>query len=391
MASHRPVHIREIAKAAARYSKYLDTVKAKHPLSSGGWYPYPTLAAFPVLAEMLQGERQDLLAVAGTSAVLDIGCGDGALSFFLESLGCAVKAIDHPSSNYNRTLGFQTLKAVLNSSVDLEIRDLDSDLGLASTYGLTFCLGVLYHLKNPVGFLEALARHTRYCVLSTRIAQRTALGTPMEADSLAVLLGAEETNGDSTNYWIFSETGLRRLFDRTGWVLCDYLATGYKKGSDPVRADRDQRAFCLLRSKQPDPWLELDLAGGWHAMENGSWRWTERTFTVRLSRKPSDAPTLRFRFILPQRLLEAVGPIRLHAVVGDCRLPSCEYTVPGEQIYAQTINFDVQPHDGDVVIRFELDKALSPSAADSRELGVQVVFWSYDGPSPSPLYPIRLE
>lgn len=390
MALRRPTHIREIAKAAALYSDYLETVKGRHPLASGGWYPYSTLSAFPVLAAMLQEERQDLLAVAGTTTVLDIGCGDGALSFFLESIGCIVKAIDQPGSNYNGTLGFRTLKAALNSSVDLEIRDLDLDLGLGdATFGLAFCLGVLYHLKNPFGFLEALARHARYCILSTRVAQSTARGTVIKDDPAAVLVGADETNHDSTNYWIFSEAGLRRLFDRTGWDLCDYLATGHQKGSDPVRADRDQRAFCMLRSKQLDPWLQVDLAGGWHAMENGSWRWTERTFAVRLSSQPCPAPILRFCFILPESLLKAVGPIRLHAVVAGCRLPSCEYSSPGEQVYSQPVASSLQDHE-DLLIRFELDKALSPSAADSRELGVQVAFWSYDGPSPRPLCPISL-
>ena len=390
MTSKRPTDIHEIARAAARYSDYLDTVKARHPLNPQGWYPYQTLAAFPVLDSMLREERRDILALTGTKSLLDIGCGDGALSFFMESLGCVVKAIDQPTTNYNGTLGFRALKAALSSSVDLEIRNIDVDLGLAnSTYGLTFCLGVLYHLRNPLGFLEALARHSRYCILSTRIAQLSVRGTYIEADPVAVLLGPKETNNDSTNYWIFSEAGLKRAFERTGWELCDYFTTGRQDGSDPVRADRDQRAFCMLRSKDPDPWSDIDLVSGWHALENGSWRWTERIFEVRLSTRPTADPTLRFHFILSDALLKVVGSIQLHATLAGRQLPSCKYTSAGEQLYSQPIGIDVQANDH-LLVRFELDKALSPSAADSRERGLQVVFWSYDSPSPRSRCPISI-
>ncbi len=388
MYSRRPTHIEEITSAAALFSNHLDRVRQAHGSTDFSWYPYSTLAVFPVLATMLRVERRDLLTLASCAPVLDIGCGDGALSFFLESMGYVVKAIDQPSTNYNRTRGFKTLRAALDSSVDLETRDLDIDLGLREhTYGLAFCLGVLYHLKNPFGFLEALARHVRYCVLSTRIAQVTARGTEIENDPVAVLLGPGEANNDPSNYWIFSEAGLRLLFSRTGWDLCDYATTGRQRGSDPVHGNRDQRAFCMIRSKQPDPWVETDLAGGWHAMENGSWRWTERVFAVRLSNKPSSGSTLRFRFNLPESLLRAVGPIRLQAEMAGLRLPSREYASSGEQVYAATVQVGSQADD-DLLIRFELDKALSPSAADIRELGVQVVFWSYDGSSPRPICPI---
>ena len=39
--------------------------------------------------------------------VLDIGCGDGDLSYLLASLGCDVTAIDLPASNFNWMTGVQ--------------------------------------------------------------------------------------------------------------------------------------------------------------------------------------------------------------------------------------------------------------------------------------------
>ncbi len=390
MFSAKPTDIRDLAEAAARFSRRLEDVKSRLA-PEFAWYPYTTLEVFPILNSMLREERRDLLALAGGSPVLDIGCGDGALSFFLESLGASAKAFDHPPTNYNRTLGFRALHAGMSSSVELEICDLDDGLDLKHyTYGLGMCLGVLYHLKNPFRLLEILARHARYCVLSTRIAQVTPGGTPIAKDPIAYLVGAEETNNDSSNYWIFSETGLRRLLDRTGWDLCDYTTTGCSSGSDPTRADRDQRAYCALRSKFPDPWVDFDLAGGWHALENGSWRWTERVFAVRLPSHTS-AARLSFRFILPESILKALGPIQLHATVGGFSLPTGTYQTPGEHVYKQTIPAAAWTG-SDRFLRFELNKAWhSPETADRRELGVQVAFWSYETRPPRTLSPITLD
>ena len=114
--------------------------------------------------------------------------------------------------------------------------------------GLAICLGVLYHLKNPYYVLEKLAAHARYCLLSTRIAQSTPKGRRMSDEPLVHLLAPGETNNDWTNFWIFSETGFRRLLDRTGWKLLAFLTTGATRGSEPARLHRDERAFCLLES-----------------------------------------------------------------------------------------------------------------------------------------------
>jgi tRNA (mo5U34)-methyltransferase len=379
-----PKDIRDLAATATVFHARLGELKSVRRIRELEWYPYNSFGVFPVLTSMLQEDRRDLLTLAGAAPVLDIGCGDGDLSFFFESLGCRVMAIDNPATNYNRTHGFETLRAALGSAVELAVSDVDAGLDLRGrTFGLALCLGVLYHLKNPFGFLENLARHVRHCLLSTRIAQVTVQGTAMAQEPIAYLLNPSEANNDRTNYWIFSEAGLRRILDRTGWDLCDYATTGFEEGSDPARGDRDQRAYCMIRSKLADPWLDVDLDGGWHAMEDDSWRWTERVFSVLLKRHASVTPTLRFRFTLPDEL----GPVRMQAAVNGVCLPECEYISSGEHTYTQLIPLVT----GDPMsIRFELDKALEPSPADRRELGVQVKFWSYEDPIPRALSPITV-
>jgi hypothetical protein len=63
------------------------------------------------------------------------------------------------------------------------------------------------------------------------------------------LLAADECNNDATNYWIFSEAGLRRLLHRTGWDVLDFGTVGATGMSDPATAKGDERAFCLVRSR----------------------------------------------------------------------------------------------------------------------------------------------
>jgi tRNA (mo5U34)-methyltransferase len=379
-----PKDIRALASAAVLFRDQLDELKKVGRATEFNWYPYSTFGVFPILIQMLQEDRRDLLTLAGAGPVLDIGCGDGDLSFFFESLGCRVMAIDNPATNYNRTLGFRTLRAALGSSVELKVSDVDAGLDLRGrTFGLALCLGVLYHFKNPFGFLETLARHVRHCILSTRIAQVTVGGTAIDQEPVAYLLNPSEANHDPTNYWIFSEAGLRRILDRTGWDLCDYATTGFEQGSDPVHGDRDQRAYCMIRSKLADPWLEVDLDGGWHAMEDSSWRWTERVFAVLTTGQVGDLPhMLRFRFT-------TIGPVRIQATVNGACLPECEYISSGEHTYTQPIPPAALTSDR-LSIRFELDKALAPSPADARELGVQVKFWSYEDPVPRALTPITV-
>src|ERR1035441_7733650 len=66
------------------------------------------------------------------------------------------------------------------------------------------------------------------------------------------LAGRDGLRGDETNYWIFSETGLRTLVDRAGWEVCDWLVAG-DEGSACPGTQPDERVFCLLRSRAYTP------------------------------------------------------------------------------------------------------------------------------------------
>lgn len=225
---------------------------ADHPKSF--WYPYSTLrnvALLEKLSEMAGFQLLDLCRGAHEK-VADIGAADGDLAFFLERQGLSVDVIDNEYTNFNGLKGARTLKEALNSSVAIRSVDLDSQFSFTGQkYDVIFFLGTLYHLKNPFFLLESLVRITKYCFVSTRIAKQTADGQSLSQYPVAYLLGPQECNNDDTNFWIFSEQGLKRLIDRTGWDLRSYVTIGDTASSTPADPERDERAFCLLEKRPP--------------------------------------------------------------------------------------------------------------------------------------------
>lgn len=218
------------------------------------WYPYSTLHNVAVLEKLSATAGLSLLDLCrGTHGkVADIGAADGDLAFFLERQGLAMEVIDNEYTNFNGLEGARTLKEALNSSVVIRSVDLDSQFSLAGQkYDAVFFLGTLYHLKNPFFLLESLVRMTRYCFVSTRIAKQTADGQPLSQYPVAYLLGPQECNNDDTNFWIFSDQGLKRLIHRTGWNLLSYVTIGETAASTPADPKRDERAFCLLEKRPP--------------------------------------------------------------------------------------------------------------------------------------------
>lgn len=254
--------IAELKEKALEFDTRL--VAKKHELREPGfWYPYSTLSSFVSLDALLTGEHRFLLNLIGDKPVLDIGCADGSLAFFFESLGCKVQAIDYGPTNFNKLRGVRLLKENLSSAVEIYETDLDSQFNLPETnYNLAFFLGILYHLKNPFYVLEALSKSARYCLVSTKIARfnlpravpktsgKIAKSERVDLSNIPVgyLLDEREANNDPTNFWIFSDAGFRRILKRTGWQILDYITVGNTTESDPATAQGDERAFCLLKS-----------------------------------------------------------------------------------------------------------------------------------------------
>src|SRR5207248_2656499 len=99
-------------------------------------------------------------------------------------------------------------------------------------FGLIFFLGILYHLKNPYFALEQLAKRTTHCLISTRVVQYLPdRRTRVSGGALAYLVDERECNDDPTNFWMFTEKGLRRILARTGWDVLDLITVGNTRRS----------------------------------------------------------------------------------------------------------------------------------------------------------------
>ena len=241
--------LRQLATTAER--NFWEIKSALRPESF--WYPYGTLQNVGVLEQLLASTDLDFfeLCQGPHGKIADIGGADGDLAFFLEKMGLTVDLIENEPTNFNQLEGARILREALHSNVRIRTVDLDSQFTLpGEKYDAIFLLGILYHLKNPFFVLEKLAALTRYCFLSTRIARETDNGQPISQGPIAYLLGPNECNNDSTNFWIFSDEGLKRLINRTGWRILSYLTIGGTANSTPADPERDERAFCLLRSER---------------------------------------------------------------------------------------------------------------------------------------------
>jgi SAM-dependent methyltransferase len=358
-----------LALAASRLRPRLEELKAAdHP--GFEWYPYDSLSNAAHLLKLFGPDEGTLLDAARSRGVLDLGCADGDMSFLFESLGCPVTAVDNAATSHNEMRGVECLRERLGSRIELCDIDIDRREPFPQgPFGLALFLGTLYHLRNPFHALDVLAPLCDYCALSTRIARRLPGGTRVPEDAaIAYLLDEGELNSDDTNYWIFFEPALRRMFRRTRWECVRSFTTGATRRSDPVRADADERAYYLLRSRFFG--AHLRLISGWHDTERNGSRWTSREFSVGVPAYLASRRRLCLRVFVPDVVLSRLGPVRLTATVDGVELDPMVFAKTGLHKYSRALPPAAAA--GERVVRFALDKSVPAGELDQRELGIIV-------------------
>jgi tRNA (mo5U34)-methyltransferase len=352
------MNIGDLARQARAFRARMEGVKRELGPQAFEWYRYDSLANLDHLDKLLTGDNRELPA----GAILDIGCADGELAFFLESVGYEVVAVDYAVTNHNHMAGVRKLKEALNSKIEILAMDVDSQFTLRrADFGLALILGAIYHLKNPFFLLETASKHARHAIMSTRLARRMP-GLPGDARnvSIAYLLGADELNADDSNFWIFTEASFRRVLERTNWHIRDYMTMGDTAASDPIHADHDERVFCFAESRYG--LANLELLEGWHEPEGSGWRWTMQHFAARV-RLPvgRSRATLRMKVYLP----DGVGPVTLRASTGGI----ATFVGSGYHEFVE----DLGAADGRALtVGFATDSALPGDASDGRERGIIV-------------------
>ena len=141
-----------------------------------------------------------------------------------------------------------------------------------------------------------------------------------------------------------------------------------------VQATEEEAPSLASTVHTADPRVAAQLISGFYGIEDNAWRWTAGKFSV-LLRPPRTAAQkgaiLQLKLALPDPIIGPLKSVTLSATVNGTALPPETYTKSGEFTYAR----DVPPNlmSGEAVkVEFALDKALPPSAADQRELGLVV-------------------
>jgi tRNA (mo5U34)-methyltransferase len=224
--------------------------------TSVNWYPYDSMTNVQHLGDLVPAAvMSNLLDVRMNWRVLDVGAADGDLGYFFESRGCRIDFVENPATNANGCEGIRATGAALRSHSRLLIQDIDRrTFELPEQYKFAVALGLLYHLRNPMGFLIEMAEHAERMVLSTRVASHLPDGTSINGQSMAYLLFCRESNDDPTNYWTLSPLGLEVMLKRCGWNVVTKKFTG-SEISNPVDQDADQRMFVYCE-RVPN-WNEL--------------------------------------------------------------------------------------------------------------------------------------
>jgi tRNA (mo5U34)-methyltransferase len=347
--------------------------KQKAVLPEGDWYPFDTLSCAPIVTELISRDFDALASDIAGRPVADIGCADGDLAMLFAGWGAEVDAIDYAPNNFNRMLGVRTLGRVLGFPVRSYDINLDHGSKLPQdAYGLALFLGTLYHLKNPYAVLEQLAFQTRWCILSTRIAQVTPKARArVESEPIAYLADGREIGNDATNYWIFSAAGLFRILQRTRWAIVASQRIGCLVDSSPIDPDGDERMFVLLKSRVHFPELHVRLAEGWYPLE-GSFRWTAKSFALEVV-LPLEKPFSGFSLsvFVPRQIVPAGRTVRLGCSIRDQLVGAGEYAAGGfYEFRGELPPFAL--HEPVLRFDFTVENEFVSDESDGRELGICV-------------------
>ena len=373
-ASQLPANAQEIIDRRFLFSKQLEEAKQAPLPRQLTWYPYDSMASIDHITPFMREHFAEFERALHAGPVIDFGCGDGDIPLFFASLGCDVAALDNPPNNHNWMAGVRAMRDRLNLPV--EIHELDADTAThipGGPYGLAFSLGVLYHLKNPYLALETLANHSRYCVLSTRIADETKSGVPIKDQPLAYLLDHRETNNDPTNQWIFSPAGLERIVKRSGWRIIDKLTRGCEHASNPTDLDKDARQFLFMRSQRLSAPATIRLLEGWTEVDQLRWAWSLKRFSFEVTLlDQTKPPRFSLQFLIPDVLAAAVPVVTMSCAVNGHPVGTQSYSGSNEKYFEANLPSDID-HSKPMHFDFTVNHSFKPQT-DMRDLGVIIPF-----------------
>jgi hypothetical protein len=158
------------------------------------------------------------------------------------------------------------------------------------------------------------------------------------------------------------------------------LAGCRSKQKVKVQATEEEAPSLATSIHMGDPRVAPQLITGFYGIEDNSWRWSAGKFAV-LLRPPRTAAQkgaiLQLKFALPDAIIGPLKSVSITPTINGTALPSETYTKSGEYTYAKEVPPNLMAGDA-VKVEFALDKALPPTGADQRELGLVVTVIGFE-------------
>jgi hypothetical protein len=142
----------------------------------------------------------------------------------------------------------------------------------------------------------------------------------------------------------------------------------------PLEEEGDGLSQLLSSVNVADPSAEPQLLRGFYPLEQGTWRWTAKSFSVILAAPPpveGHQADLDLRATLPDALQQYL-PITLSAEINHQQVGAHVFSeLVREQLVTISIPEGVLTAEP-ALVEFTLDKGIEPSESDGRDLGMVI-------------------
>jgi tRNA (mo5U34)-methyltransferase len=144
--------------------------------------------------------------------VLEIGPADGYFTKEITSRGAKVVAVDYAAKNH---YGFEVMERLSGQTFDFrQCNIFDINTASLGAFDLIICLGVLYHLPDPVRGLWKLSNiPTKQFILESFVT------TKYDGQCVAEYLHGISPNGDYTNFWAPTPKCCEMILDDVGFTV----------------------------------------------------------------------------------------------------------------------------------------------------------------------------
>jgi tRNA (mo5U34)-methyltransferase len=142
--------------------------------------------------------------------VLEIGPADGYFTKVLSERGATVVALDYAGKGH---FGFEVMEQLSGRTFDFrKCNVFDIDSTTLGVFDVVICLGVLYHLPDPVRGLWKLSG-----IETKRFILETLISTKYGDQCVAEYLPGISPNGDYTNFWAPTSKCCEKILEDIGF------------------------------------------------------------------------------------------------------------------------------------------------------------------------------